>query len=79
MPDAIVDIDSDDSRLRRLDDSETLRGGSEGVCRGVALRGGGRGGRTGDIFGDSCTISGWFPSCRADVDALLRTGGLLTD
>ena len=80
IPDAIVEIDSEDSRLRTLD-SDALRGGSVGVCRGVlALRGGGRGGSAGETFGfsDSFTTMGWFPSCRAEVGALLMTGGLLT-
>lgn len=48
---AIVEMDSEDSRLRTLD-SEDLRGGSVGVCRGVLpLRGGSRGGSAGEIFG----------------------------
>lgn len=77
---AIVEIESEDSRLRTLD-SEDLRGGSVGVCRGVLpLRGGSRGGSAGETFGlaVSFATAGWLPSCRADVGALLRTGGLLT-
>jgi hypothetical protein len=49
MPEAIVDMDSLDSRRLRLRLSDGRRGGSVGVCRGVALlvvvlfRGGGGG------------------------------------
>lgn len=80
MPEAMVEIDSDDSRFLTLG-SDALRGASAGDGRGVlALRGGGRGGSAGETLGfsDSCTTMGWLPSCRADVGALLRTGGLLT-
>lgn len=79
MPEAIVEIDSVDSRRARLC-SEDLRGGSVGVGRGaVALRGGGLGGRAGDSFGVSgFTAMGWLPRCRAEVGALLKMGGLLT-
>jgi hypothetical protein len=82
MPDAIVEIDSLDSRRLRLRLSEGLRGGRVGVCLGVLLlvvlfRGGGRGGRAGDGRGLS-TAMGWLPSCLAVVGALLRMGGLLT-
>lgn len=56
MPEAIVEIDSFDSRRLRLRLSEGRRGGRVGVCRGVLLlvvllRGGGRGGKAGDNFG----------------------------
>jgi hypothetical protein len=82
MPEAIVEIDSVDSRRFKLRLSEGLRGGSVGVCLGVPLlvvlfRGGGRGGSAGEIFGLSTAV-GWFPSCLALVGALLRIGGLLT-
>lgn len=80
IPEAIVEMDSEDSRLRTLD-SEALRGGRVGVGRGVLpLRGGGRGGSAGEILGlaVSFTGAGWLPSWRAEVGALLRTGGLLT-
>jgi hypothetical protein len=79
IPEATVEIDSEDSRLRTLD-SEGLRGGSVGVCRGVLpVRGGGRGGSAGEIFGlgVASTAAGWLPSWRVEVGALLRTGGLL--
>lgn len=80
MPEATVEIDSEDSRLRTLD-SEGLRGGSAGVGRGaLPVRAGGRGGKAGETFGlgVSFTTMGWFPSWRADVGALVSTGGLLT-
>jgi len=57
MPEAIVEIDSVDSRRFKLRLSEGLRGGNVGVCRGVPLllevlfRGGGRGGSAGDSRG----------------------------
>jgi hypothetical protein len=84
MPDAIVEIDSFDSRRLRLRLSEGLRGGRVGVWRGVPLlgvlmRGGGRGGSAGDDLGlGHSAATGWLPSCRALVGALLRMGGLLT-
>jgi hypothetical protein len=63
MPEAIVDIESVDSRRLKLRLSEGLRGGSVGVCLGVALlvvlfRGGGRGGRAGDSLGLSAATRG---------------------
>jgi hypothetical protein len=79
MPEATVEMDSEDSRLRTLD-SEALRGGSAGVWRGVLpLRGGGRGGSAGETFGLAVlpTTAGWLPSCRVDVGASVRMGGLL--
>jgi hypothetical protein len=81
MPDATVDMDSIDSRRVKLRLSDGLRGGKAGVCFGVPLlavllRGGGRGGRAGEIRGPAAT--GWFPSCLALVGALLRIGGLFT-
>jgi hypothetical protein len=53
MPDAIVEMDSVDSRRFRARLSEGRRGGRVGVWRGVPLlgvllRGGGRGGSAGD-------------------------------
>lgn len=84
MPEAIVDIDSFDSRRPRLRLSEGRRGGREGVCRGVVLlvvllRGGGRGGSAGDRRGlGLSTTKGWLPMCLAVVGALLRIGGLFT-
>lgn len=82
MPEAIVEIDSEDSRRVTVWCSEGLRGGRAGVCRGVVpLRGGTRGGSAGEIFevGASLAATGWLPSCRAEVGALLRMGGLFTD
>jgi hypothetical protein len=84
MPEAIVEMDSVDSRRFKLRLSEGLRGGRVGVCRGVLLlvvllRGGGRGGKAGDGLGLGISAAtGWLPSCRALVGALLRIGGLLT-
>jgi hypothetical protein len=55
-PDAIVDIDSDDSRRVTLR-SDDLRGGKAGDCW-LGFRGGGRGGRAGEILGAGCSICG---------------------
>lgn len=55
-PDAIVDMDSVDSRRVTLR-SDDLRGGRAGDCW-LGLRGGGRGGRAGEIFGAGCSIWG---------------------
>jgi hypothetical protein len=54
-----------------------VRGGRIG---GLELfRGGGRGGRTGDLVGGSgLRGAGWLPKCLAEVGALVRIGGLLT-
>lgn len=54
MPDAMVDIDSDDSRLVTLR-SDDLRGGRAGDCW-LVVRGGGRGGSAGDILGAGFSI-----------------------
>lgn len=82
MPEAIVEIDSVDSRRVRLRLSEGLRGGNAGEGLGLPLlveplRGGGRGGSAGETLGLSLG-AGWFPSCRALVGALLSVGGLFT-
>lgn len=58
MPDAIVEMDSLESRLAMLA-SDPLRGGSAGVGRGVVFdRGGTLGGSAGDCLGLSLTPLG---------------------
>ena len=53
-PDAMVDIDSDDSRRVTLR-SDVLRGGKAGDCW-LESRGGGRGGSAGENLGAGCSI-----------------------
>lgn len=55
-PEAIVDIDSEDSRRARLR-SEGWRGGKAGDFE-LVVRGGGRGGSAGETRGGGCSTSG---------------------
>jgi hypothetical protein len=56
---------------------EGVRGGRLGAFD--LFRGGGLGGRAGDLFGvGGGTGAGWLPRCLVVVGALLKMGGLLT-
>ena len=74
MPEAMVDIDSEDSRRVTLR-SDDLRGGKAGDCW-LAARGGGRGGSAGEMRAGGLSTSGWLPRRCVEAGALSRSGGL---
>ena len=79
IADETVQMESFDDFLVRLRSAgkEGVRGGRLGALD--LFRGGGRGGRAGDLFGvGGATGAGWLPRCLAIVGALLRMGGLFT-